>query len=730
MTPTIKLDVESDGVALITIDVPERKLNVLSPELFEQLGAVIDHITHDSAIKGVVITSGKVGNFIAGADLKEIVHRFDDGLGPQQVALQTAATTGIFRQLEKCGKPVAAAINGSAFGGGYELCLACHYRVLVDDETVRIGLPEVQFGLSPGAGGTQRLPRLIGIERALPLLLSGHRCSAREALAYRLVDALVPAEKLIETARQWVLSHPDAQQPWDRKGFLIPGGAGAMAPHSATSFGIGLAKVRHATQDNYPAPLAILSCVYEGTQLPFDLALKLEANYFATLVTGVVARNVIRTLFIHKGAADKLLHRPAGFAKRTVTRLGVFGAGPMGAGIAHAAALSGIDVVFVDATLEQANKGAAYLKKLVNKSVSAARITAQHAQAALAHISSSDELAQLADCQLVIAAFDGDAIKIEVMTQVAAVLNSAAVLACNSANLSLSDLAKQSPQAEQIIGLNCSPSIERMSLVEVIVGVQTSPATLAATLDFVAQLKKTPIIVKDRSSSYISRIFRTYIDEGMAMLAEGILPALIENAARVAGFAIAPLAAVDEVSIDSQKRELDQSLADGLPRKFDRSHSQAVINRLYQLGRFGRKAGGGFYEFPIEGNPCLWKGLEQLYPPKALQPELHEVQHRLLYLQALEAARCMEEGVLNDAADADLGAVLGVAYPTWTGGTLSLIDSVGIRFFVRRCELFANQYGERYRPSAWLKARAERNQKFYPHAITTSHNYDKGELTA
>ncbi|TDK65642.1 3-hydroxyacyl-CoA dehydrogenase NAD-binding domain-containing protein [Sapientia aquatica] len=717
MTETIILEVDADGVALITIDVLGREFNAFVPELLEQLRVVVHRISTDSIIKGAVITSGKVGSFIVGADLTDIVQWHDKGMTAQAAAQRAASGAQVFRQLELCGKPVAAAINGLALGGGYEFCLACHYRVLVDDDAVRIGLPDVQLGLLPSAGGTQRLPRLIGIERALPLLLSGQHLSAREALAYQLVDTLAPADKLVETARQWVLTHPDAHQPWDSTGFRIPGGAGAMANHSVTSFGTGLASVRQASQDNYPAPLAILSCVYEGTQLPFDLALKIEAKYFGSLACGVVARNLMRTMFINKGAADKLVRRPQDVEKRQVTRLGVLGAGLMGAGIAHVAALAGINVVLLDSTIEQANKGWSYSKKILDKSVLAGRISAQQAEVILARILATTDFSQLAESQLIVeAVFEDRAIKSSVMEKVAGILSSEGVFASNTSTLPITGLAQQWSQPQQFIGLHFFSPVERMPLVEVIIGQQTSQATIAAALDFVAQLKKTPIIVHDSPSFYTSRIFCSYIDEGMAMLAEGIQPALIENAARSAGFAVGPLAVTDEVSIDLQKRILDQSQADQLPEKFQRRHAHEVINRFYQLGRLGRKTGGGFYDFPVDGKKRLWSGLSELYPLKQLQPELSEVQHRLLYLQALEAARCMEEGVINDAADADLGAVLGLGYPAWTGGTLSLIDSVGIRLFVARCEHFANQYGERYRPSAWLRARAEHGEQFYSKA--------------
>jgi 3-hydroxyacyl-CoA dehydrogenase/enoyl-CoA hydratase/3-hydroxybutyryl-CoA epimerase len=715
MTATIKLDIDVDGVALITLDVPGQAMNLLSPELIEDLRVVISRVAADEAIKGAVFTSGKQGNFLAGADLKNFIAMFDQGISVQEASAMSASAAQVLRAIELCGKPVAAAINGSALGGGYELCLACHYRVLVDHPKAMVGLPEVQHGLLPGGGGTQRLPRLIGIEKALPLLLSGRPVAPPEALALGLVNEVVAAEDLIAAARRWVLTHHGVQQPWDVKGFRVPGGSGAMAAHALDSFGTGAARVRKATQDNYPAPLAILSCVFEGTQIPIDLGLKVEAKYFGTLLAGVVARNLMRTMYLSKDAADKLARRPAGFPKREVKKLGVLGAGLMGAGIAHVAACAGIQVVLLDVTEELAGKGKAYSAGIHDKAVAKGGTTQEKADAALGRILPTADYARFDGCDLVVeAVYESRQVKAEAMSRLAPVLDGGAILASNTSTLPISGLAQQWRQPEQFIGLHFFSPVDRMPLVEVIVGKQTSEATLARALDLVAQLRKTPIVVNDSPGFYTSRIFCAYIDEGMAMLAEGVLPALIENAARMAGFATGPLAVTDEVSLDLQKKVVDQAVADDLPEKFLRRHAQPVIAQFNQLGRLGRKTGGGFYQFPQGGKKHLWPELAQLYPAAASQPDVEEVQQRLLYIQALESARCVEEGVITAPADADLGAVLGLGFPTWTGGTLSLIDTVGLKPFLAACDRLADRHGERFRPSKWLRARAECGEQFYP----------------
>lgn len=721
MAQHIRFALDADGVALLTLDLADRKLNVFTDDFTRELGEAVDELARNPAIVGAVITSGKSTGFLAGADLLDFVHVHALGLTAQAAAQRVAPIASALRRLERCGKPVAAAINGLALGGGFELCLACHYRVLVDDPKAFVGLPEVSVGLLPGGGGTQRLPRLIGIAKALPLLLEGRHVGGAEALQLGLVDALVPHEVLVETARRWVLSHPGFQQPWDVKGFAVPGGAGALAPHAAQSYGMGLAKLRRETNDNFPAPLAILSAVYEGTQLPIDRGLKIESGYFGQLLAGPVARNLMRTLFVNKGAARKLVQRPEGIPRQPVEKLGVLGAGMMGAGIANVAATAGISVVLIDTSLAAAQAGKERVAAAYARDVKAGRCTPAECAARLARIVATSDAGALRGCDFVVeAVFEERGVKAQAYGQAIealAPLPPGFVMASNTSTLPVSGLAALWPQPAEFIGLHFFSPVERMAMVEVIVGKQTSAHALARSLDLVAQLGKLPIVVNDSPGFYTSRIFCAYIDEGMAMLAEGVAPALIENAGRQAGFATSPLAVTDEVSLDLQQRVIAQAVADGLPRQFLREHAQPVVEAMVARGRLGRKSQGGFHDFVPGQAKRLWPGLSALFPPAPVQPDVEEVKTRLLYSEALESARCVEEGVVPAAADADLGAVLALGYPVWTGGTLSFIETVGLAPFVAECDRLADRYGERFRPSPWLRARAAEGQLFHPRAV-------------
>jgi 3-hydroxyacyl-CoA dehydrogenase/enoyl-CoA hydratase/3-hydroxybutyryl-CoA epimerase len=529
-----------------------------------------------------------------------------------------------------------------------------------------------------------------------------------EAKALGLVDALASADELIDTARRWLLGQPTASQPWDRKGYRLPGGSGALSAHANRSFSSGMAELRSRTQGNYPAPLAILSAVYEGTQLPIDHALAVEAKYFETLVRDPVAGNLIRTMFINKRACDKLAGRPAGVPVGVVHKLGVVGAGMMGAGIAYAAAGAGIEVVLIDATEDKAGHGHRYAAAALDKEVAKQRMTRDHADALLARISPGSDYAALADCDLVVeAVFEQRALKSEVIGMIAHAMGGKGLIASNTSTLPITSLAGASGRPAQFIGLHFFSPVERMPLVEIIVGEQTSPAALAQAMDFVAQLRKTPIVVHDSPGFYTSRVFCAYVDEGMAMLEEGVNPALIENAARMCGMATGPLAVLDEVSLDLQKKVIDQAVEDQLPSKFLRAHAQGVVRKMNEIGRLGRKSGGGFYDFPAGAKKQLWPGLAELYPLKAEQPSLEHVQQRLMLIQALESARCVEEGVITDPMHADLGSILGLGFPTWTGGALSFIDTVGARKFADTCTQLAEQVGPRFAPLPSLAERAQ-----------------------
>ncbi|WAH55419.1 3-hydroxyacyl-CoA dehydrogenase NAD-binding domain-containing protein [Pseudomonas silvicola] len=717
---TLTLEINPQAVAIVRIDVPERSLNVFTPTFVDELTDVVEYVLGDDKIVGAVITSAKPG-FLAGADLKVLVEAFDGGITPAAASRRFVRETAMMRRIETGTKPFVAAINGLALGGGLELALACHHRILVDSPKAVVGLPEVNVGLLPAGGGTQRLPRMIGVERALPLLLEGTTLKPDQALALGVVDAVVAAEHLIETACQWVLDHPTGHpaitKPWDTKGFTVPGGVGCLAPHAVRSFQYNTTLARRDNH-NYPARQAILSAVFEGTQLPFDRALRVEAKYFGTLLANPVARNLMRTLFINKGAADKLSRRPVEHDRFTVRKVGVIGAGMMGAGIAYVASQAGVEVVLIDTDRTAAERGKAYSGRLLDKAVERGSQTLELAQAQLQRIRATTEFGELEDCELVIeAVFETRDVKASVIPRAEALLAPDSLFASNTSTLPISGLAQYAQRPEHFIGMHFFSPVERMPLVEIIVGQQTSTKAVAHALDFVGLLKKTPIVVNDSPGFYTSRIFSCYIDEGMSMLAEGVAPALIENAARLAGMATGPLAVTDEVSLDLQKRVIDQAHADHLPLQFLRSHARPVVERMTTLGRLGRKSGGGFYEFPQGGKKHLWPQLHTLFSVGADQPDVTHIRDRLLYIMALESARCMEERVITDPVDADLGAILGLGYPAWTGGTLSLIDTVGLPVFIQCCDRLADQHGERFRPSSWLRARAQRGEAFYASGV-------------
>ena len=696
--------VDSDGIATVVIDVKDRSMNVATREFMLEFDQCIDTVAADEAVVGAIVTSGK-SSFFAGADLMELVDVFDGGLSKDDILELAGSYSGLYRKLETSGKPWVAAINGTALGAGLELCLACHHRVALDNPKSVLGLPEVKVGLLPGAGGTQRLSRLIGIREALALMLEGRHLKARKAVEIGIADQLAAdADEMMTMARQWILDKGDPEQPWDKKGFKVPGGAGAMNPKAVETFMVGTSLLAGKTQHNYPAAIAIMSAVYEGTILPMDKALKIEVDYFTGLLTGSVARNMIRTLFIDKGAADKLARRPEGVEKSTVSKLGVLGAGMMGAGIAFVSARSGQQVVLLDADIDSAEKGKDYSRKLVEKLVGRKRMDAESGEALLSRIQPTTDYADLEGCELVIeAVFEDRKIKADVTAKTEAVIPEDAIFASNTSTLPITGLAEASSRPEQFIGIHFFSPVDRMPLVEIILGEKTGDVAIARAMDYVRQIRKTPILVRDSRGFYTSRCFATFVKEGMELLAEGVKPALIENVAKMAGMPVGPLAVHDEVTIDLSYKILKQTESD-LGADYKATLSDDVVRHFAEdLKRLGKRFGAGFYEYPEDGKKHLWPGLADEYPAADVQPDVEEIRKRLLYIQSLETARCMEEGVVPEPADADVGSILGWGFPPWTGGTLSLIDTVGIDAFVAECDRMAEQYGPRFQPSDWLR---------------------------
>lgn len=703
-----------NGIGHLVIDMPGRSMNVLEPIVAAAIGDAFEALLADHAVKGIVISSGK-SSFIAGADLAQMKALAAPGVALPQAAEMISYLGKLFRRIETCGKPVVAAASGTALGGGLELMLSCHYRIAADNPKAQFGLPEVTLGLLPGAGGTQRVPRLIGIAKSLPMLLSGTPMKTQGALKFGILDEVVRAEDLLAAAEAAItLGRAKAIAPWDEKGWKTPGGD-AYAPANASALMLATSTQHAATHGNYPAPIAILRCVYEGAKLPIDKALKLEQKHFAILVQGVVSQNLIRTQFFAKQAADKLTRRPAGIPKSSVKKIGVLGAGFMGAGIADVSARVGIDVVLVDRELALADKARDGIAKSLDADVQKGRLTPAAKDAMVERIRAADSHAAFADCDLVIEAVVEDrGIKAIVTKLSEAQMRSDAIFASNTSALPISELAKFSTRPKNFIGLHFFSPVRRMELVEVIVGQDTSDETLARSLDYIQQIKKTPIVVNDGYGFYTTRCVFAYLREGIRMLADGVAPALIENAAVGVGMPVGPLSLSDEVGIDVLQHIGHSYLEIERGAAADDRHKavMAVIDGLCAQKHYGRKSGGGFYRYPT-GEA---KQLAVTLPVTEAQTPAAEIGERLLYAQVIEAARCWADGITTDAAEADLGATLGWAFPTYLGGPFAFIDTLGAGAFVKRSDELTAMHGPRFDVPARLREAAAAGFRFHSHS--------------
>ncbi|WP_428313329.1 3-hydroxyacyl-CoA dehydrogenase NAD-binding domain-containing protein [Hydrocarboniphaga sp.] len=710
--PMVRSDIQ-DGIATLTIDMPGRSMNVIAPELAAELRQRFDAAIADASVSGIIIASGK-SSFIAGADLSQMAAFAEPGLTPQQAAIKIGYLSELYRHIETAGKPVVAAASGTALGGGLELMLCCHYRIAADNPGAQFGTPEVKLGLLPGAGGTQRLPRLIGVVASLPLLTQGTSLSPTAALKAGLLNEVVPAPELLAAARRALLEgRVKAIAPWDEKGYRIPGGD-AYAPAVAAALTAANASLHAATREHTPAPLAILRCLYEGLRLPIAKGLKLEIQHFVTLVQGRVAQNLIRTMFFAKQSADKLARRPKQVPATTVRKLGILGAGFMGAGVAQVSAQAGIDVVLLDRDLVTAQRGRDGIVKALESDVAKGRLAADKKDQILSRISAAEGYEAFADCDLVIEAVVEDAgVKALVTRAAEAAMRGDAIFASNTSALPIGDLAAVSTRPGQFIGLHFFSPVPRMALVEVIVGRATSDETLARALDYIKQIRRTPIVVNDGPGFYTTRCVDAYLREGMRLLADGVDPVLLENAAVALGMPVGPLALADEVGIDVahhiahflRGRE-SGACAD------DRHASNAVLDRQVALQHCGRKSGRGFYRYPQDEPKHLDPTLRESL--RAEQPSSAQVQERLLLAQVLEAARCWAEGITPDASDADLGAILGWAFPAYLGGPMSVIDDRGAAAFVARCDELRASLGARFEVPARLRDFAASGARFHP----------------
>ncbi len=708
---TMDYPTDGDGIATLTWDAANRSGSVTDAAGAAAFCAALDRALGDAAVKSILIVAAQA-DFLADADLDTILRADDAG-----VLFERAMDWNRrLRAMETGGKPVAAALPASVLGAGMELALACHYRVAAENDRARFGLTQVTFGLIPGGGATQRLPRLIGIAQTLPLLLEGRRLTARAALDAGIVHSLVTPGQEIPAARQWLLAQGSQrpQQPWDGKGYRIPGGA-VQSPAGIQTFMSGNARLREKTCNNQPAARNIMACVYEGMQTDIDTGLKIEARYFAATALTPEAKNTIRLLHFGLRDANKLASRPSGVPVQAFTKVGILGAGMMGAGIAYATAAAGIGVVLLDTTPEAAERGRAYAENVLVRQVEKGITTAAQRDAILGRIVPTTDFAALQGCELAIeAVFEDRAVKADVTRKAEAALATSAILASNTSTLPITGLAQASGRPGNFIGLHFFSPVERMPLVEVIVGKQTSPQTLARSMDYVRTIGKTPIVVNDARGFYTSRVFAAYLAEGLAMLAQGVKPALIDNAGRMAGMPLGPLALTDEVSVELIYRINRQTRADTGGTLVHPDAERVATRMVEEFGRRGKKSGQGFYDYPEGGSKRLWPGLAEFFPVAQVQPAVDAVIERLIAIQSIEAAKCLEEGVVTRPTDADIGALLGWGYPAFRGGPIGWIDTMGLAEFVAAAERLAATHGARFAPPPLLKEMAARGERFSP----------------
>lgn len=690
-----------DGIAVLTWDAQSSPVNIFSEPAIEAYRDAIEQLIADDSVRGVVIASAK-SVFHVGADLEmaQAMGKRDEG----ELFAKIMEINAVFRRMETGGKPFVAAINGQALGGGFEMAMACHARILGDGPKVELGLPESKLGLMPGFGGTQRLPRLIALDRAVPMMLLGTSLKARDAVQLGLVTAIVPDVELIAEARSWALANPAAKQPWDEKGFKLPSGS-VQSPKNFQFFIGASAQAAKTTGGHHPAVQAILEAVYQGLQLPIDPALRVEARRFVRIAHSAESRSMIRTLFFGMNAANRLARRPEGFAPTDIKTIGIVGAGLMGAGIAYQAARAGIDAVVLDVSDEAAANAKAYSERLLDRDFSRGKTTQDKVDTHLARIQPTTDYTDLARCDLVIeAVFEAKDVKETVLRAVEAVVRPDAIIASNTSTIPITQLGKFIEKSARFIGMHFFSPVEKMPLVEIISGQETAPQTLAAAFDLCKLLRKTPIDVNDGRAFFTTKVVSSYMTEGMALLSEGVAPALIENAGKALGMPMGPLRLADMVNLDLVVKIDDQTKAD-LGADYLPHPGMPLSHALVAQGRVGEKAKAGFYDY-CEGGPLLWSGLAALSPPRPDQPDVEMVKQRLLTIQMVETLRCYDSGVLKTAADADLGSILGWGFPAYTGGIATHIDNIGAAQVLSLSQRFAHDAGKRFDPPTKLKTLA------------------------
>jgi 3-hydroxyacyl-CoA dehydrogenase/enoyl-CoA hydratase/3-hydroxybutyryl-CoA epimerase len=708
----IKYNKDQDNIVTLTIDSTGQSVNTMNAEFHTSLHEATAKIKAETDLAGIIITSAKK-TFFAGGDLDDLIQikpsdaqRFYEGLESLKADMRT---------LETLGKPVVAALNGTALGGGWEIALATHRRIALADPKTKFGLPEVTLGLLPGGGGVVRMVRLLGLQTAFPFLMEGKQFDVKKAVSLGLVhDTGDTMDEVLQKARDWIKATPKSQQPFDVKGYKIPGGD-PRTPAVAQMLAIAPAMLRDKTKGCYPAPEAIMSAAAEGAQVDVDTALRIESRYFVGITTGQVAKNMVGTFWFQLNAIKAGHSRPAGIAPWKATKVGVLGAGMMGSGIAYSTAIKGVQVVLKDVSSEAADKGKSYSQKLLEKSVSRGSLTADKKDAILANIIATADAVDLAGCDLIIeAVFENRELKAKVTQEAEAHMAADGVFASNTSTLPITGLSKASKDATHYIGLHFFSPVDKMQLVEIIKGKETSPETLARAFDYVQQIGKIPIVVNDSRGFFTSRVFGTFVNEGLSLVAEGIHPARVEMAALKAGMPVGPLAIQDEVSlsltehITEQTRKDLQAKGKDLPVQASEALTKSLI---HDHNRKGKAAGAGFYDYPEGGKKHLWAGLSQWLKPEVTISE-QEMIDRILFVQALDTVRCLEEGVLESVQDANIGSIFGIGFAPWTGGAIQFFNQYGLEKAVKRAEELAAKYGERFTPPQLLKDKAAKGELF------------------
>ena len=702
---------DADGIVTLTMDMPDRSANVLNPIFYAAYTDALDKVAADDSVTGVILVSGKPKIWVAGADIDSSFVSKD----PQYFFDACQTLKQYFRRMETQGKPVVAALNGTALGGGLELALACHYRIALNSDRIKFGFPEVGIGLLPGGGGVVRAPRLVGMQKGLEWLTQNKKYTPTQALADGMIHALAAdMDDMMAQAKRWIKANPDAKAPWDTvKRYKIPGG-GPQSPHIAQMLAVAPAMIRKETKGNYPAPVAILSAMVEGCQVDLETASRIESRYFAQLASGQISKNMISAFWTQLNQIKKGGSRPQSVPPTATSKVGVLGSGMMGHGIAYVSAVAGMKVVMTDASQEGADKGKEKIAAILAKQVKRGRMPQEKMNGILANVNATDDYSQLDGCDLIIeAVFENRDLKAKVTKVAEAAMDQNGVFASNTSTLPITGLAQASVRPEKFIGLHFFSPVDKMQLVEIIVGEKTDDETLAKAFDYVLAIRKVPIVVNDSRGFYTSRVFGTWTNEAMAMLAEGQHPHAIEMAGVQAGMPVGPLALMDEVSLSLADHVRKQAIADGdAEGKVAVDHPAfPVMDKMLELGRPGRAGGAGFYEYE-NGSKQLWPGLAETFMDGEEQLPQAEMIERILFIQSIETVRCLAEGVLRSVPDANLGAIFGWGFAPFHGGPLQFINAYGVDAFVARAEELTNAYGERFAPPPLLIEMAEKGELF------------------